>query len=402
MASDAGGVETRGHFAWFSAAISSWFISFGMQSTLFAWLLVGELGASDEWVGVAQTANMLPSILLVMVGGAVADRIDPRRMLIVLHAFGAAPVLLLAGAVGAGRLSIPLIMTFGVSMGIITAFSMPARDTLLSRVAGPDMMRAVTTMTAVQFGSQALGALLAGGAHWIGSAPMLLVQATVLLAGSFLVQGVPMRDPEPRTVPSRSALHDFTEGLRIVASDPRLRWPIVLVCAVGFFFVGPYMVTFPLIVRQVYEGTAAQLSLVMMMFPLGTIAGSLVIRRVGIRRKGLGALFALIVGAANLEIIASGLSFELMVLASLVWGMGAAVFINSSRTIFQEAAPPTQRGRVLAVYQLGFMGAAPFGAISAGFLSGQLGVLGALQLYGFAMLAVVALVWLFTVMPEIE
>ena len=394
--------EAPRHFAWFSAALASWFTSFGMQSTLFAWLLVGELGVSDEWVGVAQTANMLPSILLVLVGGAIADRVDPRRLLVVVHVLGALPVLLLAGAVGAGELSIELILAFGVAMGIVTAFGMPARDTLLSRVAGPDMMRAVTTMTAVQFGSQALGALLAGGARWLGSSTMLLIQAAVLLSGSFLVQGVPVRDPEPRTGPARSPLHDITEGLGIVLRDPRLRWPLVLVCAVGFFFVGPYLVTFPIIVTQIHGGTVAQLSVIMMMFPLGTIAGSLVIRRVGIRRKGLAALAALVVGAGNLELIALGLGFALMVVASLAWGVGAAVFINSSRTIFQEAAPPSQRGRVLAAYQLGFMGAAPFGAVSAGFLSGQLGPLGALQLYGLAMLAVVALVWLFTVMDQIE
>jgi MFS family permease len=171
---------------------------------------------------------------------------------------------------------------------------------------------------------------------------------------------------------------------------------------VGFFFVGPYLVTFPIIVTQIYDGTVAQLSLVMMMFPLGTIAGSLVLRRFGLRRKGLGALLALILGAINLELIALGLSFTVMVAACLVWGMAASVFINASRTIFQEAAPASQRGRVLAVYQLGFMGAAPFGAMSAGFLSGQLGSLGALQLYGFGMFAVVALVWWLTLMPEIE
>ena len=392
----------RRDFAWFSGALSSWFISFGMQSTLFAWLLVGELGVSDEWVGIAQTVNMLPSLLLLLVGGAIADRIDPRRMLIVLHAIGAVPVFLLAGSVAGGQLSIPLILTFGVCMGAVTAFSMPARDALLSRVAGPDMMRAVTTMTAVQFGSQALGALLAGAARWLGSAPMLTVQACILLSGTLLVRPVPRRRPAPRSGPPRSALHDVTEGLRMVARDPRLRWPIVLVCSVGFFFVGPYLVTFPIIVTQIYHGTVAQLSLVMMMFPLGTIAGSLVLRRFGIRRKGLGALIALIVGAINLELIALGLSFTLMVAACFVWGLGASVFITASRTIFQAAAPPSQLGRVLAVYQLGFMGAAPFGAMTAGFLSGQLGSLGALQLYGFAMLAVVALVWSLTVMPEIE
>lgn len=394
--------DARRSYVWFSGALSSWFTSFGMQSTLFAWLLVGELGVSDEWVGIAQTANMLPSILLLLVGGAIADRIDPRRMLIVLHAIGAVPVFLLAGSIANGQLSIPRILTFGVCMGMVAAFSMPARDALLSRVAGPDMMRAVTTMTAVQFGSQALGALLAGAARWLGSAPMLAVQACILLSGTLLVRPVPAGRPAPRSGPPRSALHDVTEGLRMVARDPKLRWPIVLVCAVGFLFVGPYLVTFPIIVTQIYDGTVAQLSLVMMMFPLGTIAGSLVLRRFGLRRKGLGALLALILGAINLELIALGLSFTVMVAACLVWGMAASVFINASRTIFQEAAPASQRGRVLAVYQLGFMGAAPFGAMSAGFLSGQLGSLGALQLYGFGMFAVVALVWWLTVMPEIE
>jgi len=397
-----GSGDVRRSFAWFSAGLASWFTAFGMQSTLFAWLLVGELGVSDEWVGTAQTVNMLPSIVLLLVGGAVADRSDPRRLLIVLHALGAVPVVLLAGAVGAGRLSIPLILGFGAAMGVVTAFSMPARDTLLSRVAGPDMMRAVTTMTAVQFGSQALGALLAGGARWLGSAPMLALQAVILLAGSFLVRPVPAMRPARRSGPPRSALHDVTEGLRLVLREPRLRWPSALVFAVGFLFVGPYLVTFPIIVTQVYQGSVAMLSLVMMMFPLGTIAGSLVIRRFGIRRKGLGALVALIVGAANLELIALGLPFPLMVAASLVWGIGASVFINSSRTIFQEAAPASQRGRVLAVYQLGFMGAAPFGALSAGLLSGQLGSLGALHLFGVAMLLVVAGVWLLTNVSEMQ
>jgi MFS family permease len=381
---EGGSGDARRDFAWFSGALSSWFTSFGMQSTLFAWLLVGELGVSDEWVGIAQTANMLPSVLLLLVGGAIADRIDPRRLLI------------------AGRLSIPLILCFGVSMGVITAFSMPARDTLLSRVAGPEMLRAVTTMTAVQFGSQALGALLAGGARWLGSATMLGLQAAILLSGSFLARAVPKGEPAPRTGPPRSALHHITEGLRQVLREPRLRWPLLLVFAVGFLFVGPYLVTFPIIVTQVYHGSVAQLSLVMMMFPLGTIAGSLVIRRFGMRRKGLGALVALLVGAINLESIALGLGFPLMVVACLAWGIGAAFFINASRTIFQEAAPANQRGRVLAVYQLGFLGAAPFGAMSAGLLSGQLGSFGALHVYAVAMLAVVASVWWLTDVSEIE
>ncbi len=121
---------------WFNAAVASWYASFGMQSLLFSWLIVGELQASAEWVGVAQSASALPQLVLLMVGGAIADRIEPRRMLASMHAVVALPSLLLAAVILSGRLSIASVISYGVAIGVINAFLMPARDSLLSRVAG--------------------------------------------------------------------------------------------------------------------------------------------------------------------------------------------------------------------------------------------------------------------------
>lgn len=394
--------EESPDFRWFGAAIASWFGCFGMQSTLFSWLLVGELGASDEWVGIAQTANMLPSIVLLLVGGAAADRLEPRRVLIALHAIGTLPILALSAAVAFGHLTIPIVMSFGISMGVISAFSMPARDILLSRVAGNDMMRAVTTMTAVQFGAQALGALTAGIARWVGSAPTLVLQALVLLAGSLVTHRIP--DPAPAAPPplGKSALHDIADGVKQVVREPRLWSPLLLVFAVGFLFVGPFLVTFPIIVTHVYGGTIAELSIVMMLFPSGTIAGSLALRRWPIRRKGLASLLALLFGAANLAVVGLGLPFPVMVLATMAWGLAGSVFINCSRTLYQEAAPPTQRGRVLAIYQLGFMGAAPLGAMTAGFTSGQIGPLSTLFIFASGMVALVVAAAALTDLRQME
>ncbi|MDJ0865497.1 MAG: MFS transporter [Myxococcota bacterium] len=388
----------------FVGGVASWFGAWGMQAVLFSWLVVGELRAAPDRVGVVQTSTMLPALVLLLFGGHLAERVDPRRLLLVLHGVAVLPVLALAAVVWTGQLSIPALIAYGVSIGTVSAFVMPARDTLLSRVAGGDMMRAVTGMTAVQFGAQACGSLVAGGARWAGSELMLLIQALALLVGSALAYRVPAEAPRVQPDgPTPSALREIADGLAIVARTPALRNPILLVMAVGLLFVGPFMVSFPLIVRDVYAGTVAELSLVMMLFPIGTIAGSVALRtRGGVRRKGLASLGALAVGAVALAAIGLGLPFWGFVAATFFWGLAGSVFINCSRTLYQEAAPSTQRGRVLSVYQIGFLGMAPVGAVAAGLVASEIGPLGALASFAAAMLTIVAAMALATNTARLE
>jgi MFS family permease len=401
--SGAGTPEAARAFRGYLAGVGSWFGSMGMQSVLFSWLVVGELQASPEWVGIVQTSSMLPSFLLLLVGGAAAERRDPRGLLIRLHAVAALAPLALAAAVVSGHLSIPLLIAFGVTMGTLGAFVLPARDSLLSRVAGDDMMHAVAGMTAAQFAAQAIGALVAGAARLLGSAPMLAVQGAVILLGSAGMGSIPKVAPVARTGTPVSPWHELTLGLRVMARTPALRWPFVLVVCVGLFFIGPFVVCFPLLVRDYYGGDAAMLALVMTVFPIGTITGSLLIRaRGGIRRKGQAALIALALGAASLGTIGFGLPFPGMMAAALAWGLCGSVFINCSRTLYQQAAPVAERARVLSTYQLGFVGAAPFGATLAGFLAGQIGLLATLQVAAAAMLCVLAAVATFTETRRME
>jgi MFS family permease len=384
-------------YRWFIAGVASWFAAWGMQMVMFSWLVVGELGAEPQWVGVAQTSTMLPSLLLLLVGGVVADRFDARRLLVGLHLVAGVPVLLLAWATHEHRLTLPVLIAYGLIMGTVSAFVMPARDALLSRVAGTDLMRAVTGMTAAQFGAQAAGNLMAGSARWLGSEPALALQTVLLVLGSIATLRVTPGEPRRAMESTSSVWSDVREGLRLVARTPQLRSPIVLVVAVGFLFLGPFLVVFPLMVRDHYQGGVAALSLVLMTFPIGTITGSLILRaRGGVAAKGRAALLALACGATALAIVGSGPPFALMIAVTVCWGLAGSVFINCSRTLYQEAAPPTQRASVLAVYQLGFMGAAPLGSFSAGLVGAQIGPLGALQLFALGMFTLVALVSAFT------
>ena len=366
-------------------------MSWGMNAVVFAWLVVEILEAPPRWVGIAQSSTMLPALALLLVGGAAADRLDPRRTMATLHLAAAVPMLGLAALVGLDAISLPLLLAYGATLGTIQAFVIPARDAVLPRVAGPDLGRAVAALTIFQFAGQAAGSLLAGAAERIGLIAVLGLQATVVALGALGVRGAPGVPARSAAAVEASPLHDIVEGLRTVARTPNLRIPISLVAAVGIFFIGPFMVTFPLLVSDIYGGGSARLGVVLMMFPLGTIAGSLVLRAIGgIRRKGLALLLALAAGATILCILSTGLPFPLFVLGTLAWGLGGSVFINMSRTLTQEAAPADQRGRVLAAYQLGFAGASPIGAMAAGFVTERVGALDTLMVAGVSMLALLA------------
>jgi MFS family permease len=347
---------------------------------------------------------MLPSLVLLLVGGAAADRRDPRRMLIGLHALAALPALALALSLACGVLSFWVLMLYGLTIGTVQAFVLPARDALLSRVAGSDMMRAVSGMTAAQFGAQAAGTLIGGAARWLGSPSMLVLESLVFAVGSGttrLITEAPART-EAGAVTVREGLHEIREGIDEALRNARLRGPLMLVLAVGFLFIGPFMVLFPLLVRDFYDGGVGRLSLVLALFPVGTITGSLVLRRSGLRRKGRAALLALVGGSGALAVVGLGVPFAVLVAATYAWGLCGSVFINCSRTLYQEAAPPEHRARVLSIYQLGFMGAAPLGTLSAGFVSGLVGPLATLHACAAVMLAVVGIVWSVTQVSSME
>lgn len=378
-------------YRWFVASVASWFGAGGIQSVVYSALLLTVLHETPARIGLAQAALMVPPVFLVLMGGTVADRRDRRALLAALHAAAAALVFALMLAVATDRVSYGLLIAYALAMGSLSAFVIPARDSLLSEVAGRNLMMAVTEANMIQWGAQGLGSLAATAVRWTGFAPALAVQALVLLVGRTALGRVPPAPPA-RAPAGRVTLHEILAGVREVAGSRVLRPPWLLVMAVGVLFIGPFQVAIPVMVRDVYHGDAQLLGFVFMTFPVGTILGSLALRARGrIDRKGRAQILSLAAGSAALGAVSLGLPFALVVVMLSLWGVAAAVFMASGRTIFQENAPATHRGRVLSVYTLGFMGSAPLGAVLSGALVAAFGPLGACAACAGGMLAVVAL-----------
>ena len=375
----------------FLLGVGSWFGSFGLHGVLFSTLLVVELQETELRVGAAQSAIMIPAVVLMLLGGAAADHANRRRLLLVLHITASALALALAGALLAGWLSYPLLIAYAVAMGAIQAFVNPTRDALLSDVVTQDLGKPVAMMNLTQWGSQATGSLIASASRWFGTAPFFALQAGVLLVGALgYSRMAPFASPER---PSLS-LRELTDGIREVVRTPDLRTTWILVCAVGVVFIGPFMVVFPLMVRDVYGRGAAEIAFVSTAFPLGTISGSLLVMGSGGLHDLMRAqLFGLTVGSSILLVLSAGLPFWGLLLGIYAWGAAGSVFMIAGRTLFQQQASEANRGRVLASYTMGFMGAAGLiGAPLSAALTSFLGPERALTVLGLAMLALVAFV----------
>jgi MFS family permease len=376
-----------GGYRLFLAGAASWFGFWGCHMVIFQWLVVEILEGTPGQVGSAQMAVTLPSLLFILLGGATADRFDPTRLIVGIHLATGALLAGLGVALSLGALSYPLLIVYAIAIGTLQAFGFPARDTLLSEVVRGSVSRAVAGTTLTQHGSQVVGSLVAGAASLVGAVPILVFQAVLVASGAAPLSRLPRRPAGHHRDPL--SLSQLRAGIVEVLGSRILAPVWTLAIATGVFFVGPYLVLLPLLVRDVYGGGAAEMALLNAMFPLGSALGGFAIfLRGGLRRSGRALGLGQISASLSILVLAIGLPFAGSVVAVLAWGLSGALFINAGRTLFQSHATEANRARVLSVYTLGIMGGAPLGSILSGLLATPLGLHGTLALDGAMALSV--------------
>jgi MFS family permease len=373
----------------------SWFFAFGIQSVMFAWLVTMELRESPQMVGIAQMTMLVPTMLLILIGGSLADIVGGRRILIVAQSVAALPPLFLFIVVLTDNLSFEAMIYYAIVMGAAQAFVTPSRDGLLNQVADGGIQSAVVRASMMQFGVQLAGLSIASLAERVGALPILLVQALVLTAGVRFFAQIP--DRSAPAAQQHNRLRDIgasiAEGYRTVAASPSMRITVLQSVAMGMCFMGSYIVTLPLLVREYYAGSAADLAFMNAANALGLVTTIFMLIRFGdIRRQGRALLLAQAVGAVMLGAIGIGVSFTILLGLIFVWGMGGGIAMSMARTIMQEEAPPNQRSRVMSFYSFAFMGSGPIGALANGYLVEWIGPRGALAVAALVMFCVIVLI----------
>ena len=382
-------------FAVYLIGLGSWFVPLGIQMVLFSWLAAIVLHMDAFAVGIAQVALMAPGILFLPLGGLVADRGNARRLLLRYHFFYALPPLLMAVVLMAGQLSYPLLIAYGLAAGSISAFAVPTRDALLPTVAHGNLPRAVALATALQFLGQLIGIACASQADRIGATPLFLTHACLVALGALAVWRLPDPPPHP-PVEHPHFWRSIADGIAEAARSEQI-WPVLLLnFGIGVFYVGPFMAVLPLVVRDIYGGSAAELAYVNLAFWAGTIVAAFAFAGLARHLARRGRLVVSAVSVGSVILLAMALQPAFLVLNALcfVWGLGAGITMTQGRTVLQIVAPPTHRARVMALFQLGLGGGGPIGAFIAGALAALWGLKLAMILPALAMAVLIGFVLL--------
>jgi MFS family permease len=366
----------------------------GSQLTVFAVMLqVWQLTHSPVWTGSIGLAHAVPMVVLSPFGGALADRVD-RRTLVLLTSLAQ---LLTVGALAlqafAGVGSVWLVLAL---VGVQTSFGAlgsPARRTFVPRLLPPDRVPAGLALTHVSFqAAMLLGPSLAGlvAATW-GLRVCYLVDAVTFLAAMYGVLRLPSLRPDRGEDHDTHAVRRIVTGLRFVTGTPVLRGAF----ATDLFatVLAMPVALFPMVNDERFHGSPRTLGLFLTAIAVGGVLASAFsgsfthASRPGRVMLGAAALWGL---ALTVFGLVDSLAPTLLALA--VAGAADTVSVVSRGTITQLATPDALRGRVASLEGIVGMSGPDVGNVRAGLVAGWTSTEVALSLGGLMCVAGVAVV----------
>ncbi len=381
---------------WYSSLTSAGALA--MERTTTAWLML-ETGGGAVAIGLSFAARMLPSLLLGLAAGTIADRNDRSRQLLAV----AAASLLLTAAFGAwlGLATIRSwqVIVFSFVIGCVQVFDTPARQALVldivSRETAPRALALNALGTRVMFALGALGAGLL--LPRIGVARCYLLAALMygLVAGlAATLRVTQAHHTLTQPLPFSQALRDAG---RLIFVVPALRVLVVagLVCEV---FAFSHQSALPLLAQNVLTAGAQGLGTLNAAASVGGAISVLLLALLAGQRRHQPLLSAIFLGY-GLSIVGLAATRDLVsaTMVMVVIGMCAAAFDVLQQTLMQMAVPTEQRGRAVGLWVLS-IGSAPVGHLEMGMLVAALGVPRALLINGA--LTVAAAVTLLARAPE--
>ncbi|MGD9889769.1 MAG: MFS transporter [Dehalococcoidia bacterium] len=358
-------------------AVSS--LAMPMQWILQMWLVLDLTGESRAalWLGVSGFVRGLPLLLLSLHGGALADRMDRRKLLVIAQVASMAVALTIATLIATDLLTIWLLLPLSFLSSAVMSFDQPARQALVPDLVPPERVtHAVTLNSMAMFCSMAGGPALAGFLITVaGLAGGYAVVAMTYLGVLIAVLMIHARPAIARTAQhGGSTLKDIGEGLRYVRSEPVVFWLISVTFAItvlGMAFTN----LAPLLVTDVLGGGATSLGWVFTAWGIGAVAGSIVLAGwlAVLPAKGLLVIGMVALFVAGLVGFAYATSITLAAFCQFIPGLANTSIMVISNAVILSVTPALLRGRVMGIYYMN-RGLMPIGALLSAVLGEVIGV----------------------------
>lgn len=370
-----------------------------MQSVAQSWL-VYRLTGSVVLLGLIGFCSQIPVFLLAPFGGAVADRHNRHRILIVTQSWAMLLAFTLATLTLTGNIQIWHLFVIAVGFGLGNAFDIPARQAFAVDMVGrEDLVNAIALNSSMFNGARIVGPAIAGilvaavGEGWcfLGNA----VSYIAVISGLLVMKITPIL--RRRT---GSTFANIAEGFSYVYGTRPVRGLLLLLGIVSLMGM-PYAVLMPIFASEYLGGGSDTLGYLMGASGAGALVAALVLAS----RKhvfGLGRWVGGACGAFGICLVLFSLSrnFWLSALILVPVGFSMMTQMASSNTVVQAMVPDELRGRVMSVYSMMFMGMAPFGSLLAGSLAGWIGAPETVALGGTLCIVASGVYWY--MLPKVE
>ncbi len=352
--------------------VGSW-----MQTVAVGALVTASTGRAT-WAVLVAAGAFLPIGLLSPVGGALADRLERRRWLMIGNLVQTALAGLLAILVYAGRTSPGLLVLVVSAQGCVSALVLPFQQAILPDLVPRQELLAASSLNSAQFNlGRVIGPALAGlTVHFFGYGTAFVANAVSFLAVVVALWFVHL--PRPPELVRHGLWSSITQGARVARQQPGLRAAIGLV-AIMALLASPFIALIPAVARSLTDGRARSVASATAVLTtaqgVGAVLGALAVASLALRFGRTKLLMGELTGVC-VALIAYDLSPTLVwaaVALTIVGGLYIGALSGLS-TVVQLQAPPEFRGRVLSLYTVALGVLYPIGSLAQGPIADAIGL----------------------------
>ena len=348
--------------------------------------LAYQLTGSAKVLGVVHAGGAMSMLVLAPVGGAVADRVERKRVLQVVQLVFAALSIGIAALIITDRITWVHIVAAGAIQGAIWAFAAPARQSLVSLLVPREKMGNAIALAGFGAAASSLAGAAVGGFIYAALGPEAVYFTVAgMAAAAFAFTTLLPRRPPSHTGTRRRLLADVRGGLSYILGNRVLR-VLLMAHIVISVLSSPLQMLMPALVVDVYHRQSDAFGLMLSVSGAGSMVGALVLASLGNQRRGLIFIGAAFATAATLLVVSVSNSFVLSTAFMLVLGVGNVGMWSLAQALGMGNADEEYRGRVMSVFMMSW-GLSAIGALPVGLAADIFSPQATLAVLGAALLA---------------
>ena len=337
------------------------------------WLVMELTNNNAIALGAVTALQFLPSLLLSLWGGLLADQFDKRKLLFITNLGGGLGSALLGILVLVNAVQMWHVYTLAFVVGIFSAIDAPIRISFNSELVGKDDLPNAVSLNSANFnlgrliGPASSGFLIAA----FGTGPSFIINSLTYVAIMIALGRMKLDELHIKAKPNRDA--GLREAFRYVKSKRNI-WIVMMTVFFATTFGLNYQIFMAVMSTTVFGKGPTEFGALGTILAIGSFSGALLAARLEhMRRPSVIALGAVGFGL-SLTTIAFAPTYELFALGLPLGGCVALLTLVSANSYVQTSTTPELRGRVMGIYLLIFMGGTPIGSPLIGFVADAIGI----------------------------